>query len=285
MSQLSKPPSSRTAPKEGPGTSLGRPAGPQSETTLRRGISILFALGSEEAVAQGGLGVKRVAELLGLEKSQISRTMKTLEQCGAVERDPGTLAYRLSWQMSTLASQSGDQQLLELARPVLAAMVEQLAESTFLSVLSGTEVRTVLAEMSRRVVQAVDAVGQTCPAYCTSAGRALLLDHTPEDLRLLFGRDRFPAYTPVTPADVEELIAALEPWRGNGFAVVQDEYEVGLTAIAAPVRRHGRIVGALNVSGPSGRLNPAVSDIGRTLADGADRLSSMLNTASRAIHV
>jgi len=79
---------------------------------LRRGIDVLSALRGEEAVAANGLGVLRIAELVGSDKSQVSRTLKILAEYGLVDRDPATRAYRLGWSLFALAAQAGDTQLL-----------------------------------------------------------------------------------------------------------------------------------------------------------------------------
>jgi IclR family transcriptional regulator, KDG regulon repressor len=65
------------------------------ETNLRRELAILTVLGGEEAVEEGGLGVIRIADLIGREKSQVSRTLKVLAESGFVDRDAETLQYRL----------------------------------------------------------------------------------------------------------------------------------------------------------------------------------------------
>lgn len=254
------------------------PGGDQSETTLRRGISILFTLGSPEAVEQGGLGVVQVAELLGREKSQVSRTLKTLEACGVVDRDRATLAYRLSWQLSTLAARGGDQRLLRLAAPVVAGLVERVNESAYLSVLQGRHVLTVLARPSRRLVQAVEEEGQLAPAHSTSAGRALLLDWTPEELRVLFGGESFERTASRTPRDVDDLLSRLDSDREQAHVVVEDELEDGLAAVAVPVRAQGEVVAALNVSGPTARLRKAYAAVTPELHAAAERLSAALSS-------
>ena len=103
-----------------PATRLARwPRPADRETSIRRSLEVLLSLGSEPAIESGGLGVTRIADLLGREKSQVSRTLKTLATFGLVDRDPDTLAYRLGWRIYALASLAGDRRLLDLARPIL----------------------------------------------------------------------------------------------------------------------------------------------------------------------
>ena len=117
-------------------------------TSLRRGVAVLSALHGEEALAAGGLGVLRIAELVGSDKSQVSRTLKILAEYGLVDRDPHTRAYRLGWQLFALASRAGDTHLLAAAGPVVKELGRTLGERSHLSVLQGTEVLTLLSEAS-----------------------------------------------------------------------------------------------------------------------------------------
>ncbi len=249
----------------------------QPETTLRRGVSILFVLGSSEAVDAGGLGVTRIAELLEREKSQVSRTLKTLVACGVLERDPTTLLYRLSWRLFALAARAGDHRLLESAPPLLERLVGAFDETAYLSVLQGREVLTVQTHSSSLVMQAAGWVGRTAPAYCTSSGRALLVDHSEERLRALFEGVAFTRFGPNTPTGVEDLAGRIAQARRLGYARVDEENEPGLVGVAAPIRdSRGRIVAAVNISGPKFRL-------GDRLAAASDQVVATAGELSRAL--
>ena len=76
-------------------------------TNLRRELAILTVLGGEEAVEDGDLGTVRIADLIAREKSQVSRTLKTLADSGFVDRDAATLHYRLGWRSFALAAGAG----------------------------------------------------------------------------------------------------------------------------------------------------------------------------------
>lgn len=258
-------------------------AADQSETTLRRGVSILFALGADEAVGGNGLGVTRIAELVGREKSQVSRTLKTLVDCGALDRDPQTLHYRLSWGLYALAARAGDGRLLELATPLLEQLVARLGETAHLSVLRGADVLTVLSQASSSVVAAGGWVGGTTPAYCTSAGRVLLLDRTADELRRLFADVAFERLAPHTPRTVAQVLVRIEEARRADYAVVDEEHESGLIAIAAPVRdARGRVVAAVNVSAPRFRLADHLEPARREVVAAARTLSDRLGAVPEA---
>ena len=246
-------------------------------TSLRRGIDVLLVLHGEEALAANGLGVLRIAELVGSDKSQVSRTLKILAEYGLVDRDPGTRAYRLGCGLFALAARAGDTHLLAAAEPVVKELGRTLGERTHLTVLQRAEVLTLISESPEHAVQAAGWVGRLVPAYCSSSGQALLLDHTREELRDLFGGVRFLRLGPNTPRSPAELTRRIEQARARGYATVDEEFEPGLVAAAAPVRDfRGRIVAALNVSGPKFRLGDRLEEAGAAAAAAAETLSAQL---------
>jgi IclR family KDG regulon transcriptional repressor len=247
------------------------------ETSIRRSLEVLLSLGSEPAIESGGLGVTRIADLLGREKSQVSRTLKTLATFGLVDRDPDTLAYRLGWRIYALASLAGDRRLLDLARPILKGLVNAFEERAFLSILQGSGTLTLLSESAPTSLQASGWVGRETPAYCTSVGQVLLLDEDRATLARLFSGVTFQQLGPGTPRDLDDLVDRIALARERGYALADEEMEAGLVAAAAPVRDpSGRIVAALNVSGPKFRLGTRLDDAGAALVSAAADLSAAL---------
>src|SRR3954469_8579950 len=184
------------------------------ELRLERMIDILTALGEPESTRNGGLGVVRISELVGREKSQVSRALRALAGAGLVERDRATREARpagrppdaaLGWRLSPLAPRVGDRRLLALSPPVLHQLVAALGETAHLTVLDGGDVVTVLSEASPSVVRAIEWTGRAVPAHATSAGRALLLDHGAASLGALFAGRDLPAGGPRAPRDADEL--------------------------------------------------------------------------------
>jgi IclR family KDG regulon transcriptional repressor len=252
------------------------------ETNLRRELAILTVLGGDEAVEDGGLGVVRIADLIGREKSQVSRTLKTLAESGFVDRDTATLQYRLGWRFFALAARAGEQRLLKVAPALLEQLVENVGETAHLSVLRGSEVLTVLSKSPPHAVKADGWAGRTVPIYCTSSGRALLFDHDEEALHNLLSGVEFRELRPGTVRNVEELQESIALAREQGYALVVEEFEFGLVGAAAPVRDFkGLLVGALNVSAPKFRLGRRLEGAGREVKKAADELSALLGWSSR----
>jgi IclR family KDG regulon transcriptional repressor len=246
-------------------------------TSLRRGTEILIALGSDEAVEHGGLGVVRIAELVGREKSQVSRALSALAASGMVDRDPASRAYRLGWRLYALAARSGRPRLISLAGSVLHGLVAESGETAHLSVLQSGEVMTLLSEAPPSAITANGWTGRTVPVICTSAGRALLFDHDLPTLEKLVGSASFAALGPGAPSDVAELYRRIEAGRDRGYAAVDEEFEDGLVGVAAPVRDlGGRILAAINVSGPKFRLGGQLTATGEAVRRAAQDLTEAM---------
>ena len=246
-------------------------------TSLRRGLAILRAIETEEALGAAAPGVTKIAALIGSDKSQVSRSLKILVDDGLVDRDPNTLGYRIGWRLLAMAGRSSRSNLLAVAQPLLKRLVRETGERAHLSVLGGTVVLTVLSEGSEHAVQAAGWVGRSVPLHSTSSGRALLLDHTREELAALFVGRSFAGTTAKAPRNLRQLHERIAAARADGFAVVDEEFEPGLVGVAAPVRDFGgRIVAALNVSAPKFRFAARLARAGEQVKAAADELSASL---------
>jgi DNA-binding IclR family transcriptional regulator len=249
---------------------------------LRRDLALLQALASDDAQVHGGLGVVRLAEILQRNKSQVSRALRALEQVGLVERDPETREYRLGWQLYGLAARTSDARLLQCAPRAMRELVRRLGESVHLCVLQGTQVLTLLTETPGHAFRASGWVGQTIPAYCSSAGRLLLSDHSYEQLMERFSGVDFKSFGPVQLVhSIDDLCDQIQIAQQAGYALVREEFEAELVGASAPVRDfRGRVIAALNVSAPKFRLDDRLDFAGRETAAVAGQLSRQLGWAS-----
>ncbi|MEJ7742882.1 MAG: IclR family transcriptional regulator [Nocardioidaceae bacterium] len=240
-------------------------------------LALLETLSQSDTEARDGLTVAEISRAMGRDKSIISRQLKPLVELGIVERnDEGR--HGLGWRLFAVAARAGDQRLLLLAPPVMRQLTRLSRERVHLSILRGSSVFTILSESPNRTIEAVGWVGRTAPMNCTSSGRALLLDHSDDEIRNLM-RGRFELGPgPNAPRDVEDLIERLSTAKQQGFAITSDEFDEDLSGVAAPVRDvHGRIVAALNISAPSYRLKDRLMTAGRQVSHAAVYLSQALS--------
>ncbi|MFN2627956.1 MAG: IclR family transcriptional regulator [Gaiellaceae bacterium] len=235
---------------------------------LARGLDVLCALADEPAL-RDGLGVVALTDLLGGDKSQLSRTLRTLEERGFVERDRETLAYRLGCRLFAMAARVAESRLLAAAPPVLRALVRELGESVHLSVRQGDQVLTVLSESPAATLHAPGRLGGLTPLARTSAGRALTLDLDAAELETV---------------GLGSYAGAIAVARSLGYALVREEFEPGLVAAAAPIRdAAGRIVAALNVSAPRFRFDDRLEACAPRVVAAADTLSASIGGRSGAV--
>ncbi len=240
-------------------------------------MDLLWVLGTDEALENDGLGVVRIAEEVGREKSQVSRALKHLAADGLVERDPDTLCYRLGWTLFTLAARAGDRRLRAVAPAVLRQLVRDTGETAHLNVLIGTDVLTIATEESSDVLRATGAVGRRVPAWCTSSGRALQFDMDADEVRTRFATVLFDGAGPNEPRSLDEVLVRLAEAEARGVAIADEEMEPEVFGIASPVRDvTGRVVASLNISGPKFRLARNVVSASVTVRRYADRLSEQL---------
>lgn len=245
-----------------------------AEHTLRRGLILLRAL----AGAEHGRTVSELAALTGIERSQVSRTMGTLTDLGAVVRDPGTRAFALSWSIYALAASAGDQDLLATARPVIDRLAAITGSPAHLTVLDGVDVITVASGFPPFFTERRAGIGERSPAWCTSSGRTLLADLPDDVLRRRLADVDLTSAGPRAPRTLDELLERITATRGIGPVTVVDEYAADFMGVAAPVHRaDGTIVASLNISGPTWRLGGAVDTLVAAVGGAARELSATLS--------
>lgn len=197
-----------------------------------------------------------IAEELSVHKSTVFRLLGTLESRGLVEQDAERGRYRLGYGVVQLAAgATGQQDLSVLSRPVCRGLAETVGESVNVAVHDGREVISIDQVIGSSVVTSVNWVGQRTPMHATSAGKVFLANMPREqaDSILAEGLARYTPHTIVEPGALEEQLALV---RDRGYAHVGEEHEIGLAAVAAPIRSlNGEVVAAVTVSGPVFRLN------------------------------
>ncbi|MFI6091132.1 IclR family transcriptional regulator [Streptomyces sp. NPDC051218] len=240
---------------------------------LRRDIDLLDALGSPEAQHTGGLGVVRIAQIVGREKSQVSRALKALADVGIVERDPDSLEYRLGWRLFSLVARTSESRLVRVAGPVMHQLSVGLEETSHLCVLHEKEVRTLLS-VSGHSYRLREWEGRCVPAWTTSAGPVLLRDASPDELYVRFGATH--------EVSVPALWSRVKGAREEGFAREFEEFEPDLVGVSAPVFDfRGRVVAALNVTAPAARFAARLDHAGRAAMAAAAKVSSLLGWEPR----
>src|SRR5690348_5663736 len=239
--------------------------------SVERAISIL------DLLAQGGWRTGAdVARELHVHRSTALRLLGTLERHALVERDPRTARYRLGPRLAQLASVvTGELDLRAVARPVCEELATAAGETATLDVLVGDVIVPIEQATASTSVVSVNWLGRRTPVHGTASGKAILA-FGPAAVRERLLSLPLDALTPHTVTDRARLEAELDEARRTGLARTQEELEVGLDAVAAPVfGAHGEVVAALDVSGPSHRLRGAL-ELDRLTRERAADLSRRL---------
>lgn len=227
--------------------------------------------------AQRDLGVTELANRLGVGKSTVHRLLTTLEEERLVERDPDSGRYRLGLAMLELgAAASSPTDLHQAVLMPMSVLRIRTGETVQTAVLDGRKVVYVERLESPNTLRLFLEVGRRNDAHCTGTGKCLLAHLEAEQLDRLLDGWELPAKTPHTITEHGRLRRELKEIRSRGYAVNAHESEVGVISVAAPIRARTRVVAALSVAGPSGRLEPVLSRLTQWLIEAAATTSRRL---------
>jgi DNA-binding IclR family transcriptional regulator len=247
---------------------------------LRRDIELLQVLGKHEVENRAGLGVIRIAELSGREKTQVSRALATLAEQGLVDRDPRTLLYRLGWRLYSLSAQTYEAHLVSVVSPYLRRIAELVQETTHLCVLRQDEVLTLSTASPAHGFRAVWE-GLTSPAPSTSAGRVLICEWDESAIRAKWtDKELANAGGARIFNSTDEFVEELAKIKKQGYCIVDEEFEIGVVGCSAPIRdAGGRIVAAVNIGAPKARLGAKLDQAAQIARKISKEISSSLYSA------
>ncbi len=210
---------------------------------LAKGLRVIEAFSAERP----RLSISDAADIAGLDRATTRRCLLTLSQLGYAAYDgkfftvtPKVLRLGTGC-LSTMP-------LPRIVQPLLDKLSEEVGQSTSVSILDETEIVYVARAAQQRVMSIALMPGSRLPAYCTSMGRVLLSAQPDARQRAILEASRLVARTQRTITDLDALLAELEATANRGFAVIDQEVEVGLRSIAVPLKSmRGQTVAALNV--------------------------------------
>lgn len=202
------------------------------------------------------LGVTELSKRLKLHKNNVFRLLATLESRGYIEQNKATENYRLGLKSlelgQTFIKQMG---LLRQAKPILDNMVDTCNETSYVAIFKEGHVVYLDVVETDMTVRVVSRVGSRMPSYCTAAGKVHLAFMSDEEINELLPSEELRTFTPTTIATRKDLKASLETVVEKGYAIDDEELDLGVRCVSAPIRDYTRrIVGAISVSGPSMRL-------------------------------
>ena len=217
--------------------------------SVERAFSVIGCL------AGGPAGVSEIADRVTLPKSTVSRLLVTLVDLGVVEQTSPGGAYRLGNYMHELAhAAQPTKRLIDLARPHLAELVASTHEAAGLSVHENELILYLDQVNAQGDVQVRDWTGERLAPHLVSSGLVLLAFSGREAIDKYLDKP-LASHTPNSMTDPTKLRERLERVRHDGFDWVIDEFQVGVSSVAAPVRDgRGQVVAAIHLHGPTFRF-------------------------------
>lgn len=198
--------------------------------------------------------LSEVAQVTGLTRATARRVLLTLTELGYVHQS--SRSFSLTPKMLDLGySYLSSLEVVEVAQRPMERLVEEVRESSSMSVLDGSEIVYVARVPTKRIMTIALALGSRLPAYPTSMGRVLLSGLSDSQIDDYIERTRLEELTPRTVTDPDELRSAIDEVRAKGFALVDQELEEGVRSIAAPIFNSRReIIAAINISCHASRV-------------------------------
>lgn len=210
---------------------------------LAKGLSAIETF----TAARPRQSIAEVAAASGLDRATARRCLLTLARNGYADWDGKyfTLTPRvLRLGTACLATMP----LPQIVQPLLDALSDRIGQSSSVSILDGTEIVYVARSAQRKVMSIALMPGSRLPAHCTSMGRVMLAALPETRVRALLAEAPPVALTARTRTDPGAILAELAHVRAEGYAVIDQEVEIGLRSIAVPLlNAHDTVVAALNV--------------------------------------
>ncbi len=249
-------------------TTAARAGGVQS---LHRAFGILEAL----ADAGGACGLSQLASRADLPLPTIHRLVRTLVDLGYVRQQPSR-RYALGPRLIRLGEMSS-RILGSWAQPVLVDLARATGESANLATLDGDQIVYVGQAQSQQSMRMFTEVGRRVLPHCTAVGKAMLALLPPDQVQALLGRTGMGAHTSHTITDPVAFATALRRIQRQGYAVDDEEQELGVRCVAVTVRTESSRI-ALSISGPASRMTEEhVAYTVPLLQDAAHRLADRFN--------
>jgi len=219
---------------------------------LDRAVHILDCFGFDHKE----LSVSEIGSRTRLHKSTTHRILMALEYNQLIKQNPETGKYHLGIKLFKLGNQAVRQfDLRESCRPFLMQLMDKTKETVHLAILDDDQVLYLDKVEGPHALRMPSRVGRHITTHCTSLGKAMLSCLDDLDVKRVMQNQPFKAFTPNTMKNADLLLADLRAIRRRGYSIDDEEIEIGLRCVGAPIYDHTtKMVGAISVAAPSARL-------------------------------
>lgn len=227
--------------------------------SVERALTILEILSHYN----NGLGVTELSEKVNLHKSTVYRLLSTLIEKGYVMQDEETNKYKITLKLFEIGNKKVESMdLLSLSKPYTRKLMESVNEVVHLVVRDKNEIIYIDKVEANNTIRMSSSVGKRYPMYCTANGKAILAHLPNSKLFEIWNNSKVKKNTKNTITDIGVLIEQLKIIKEKGYAIDNEECEIGVVCVGAPIfNRFGEIEGAVSISGPSIRMTDEKKEI------------------------
>lgn len=252
----------------------------EKQTRLNQSVEKTLQIIEAMASAREPVRLGDLARQVGMPTSTTLRMVGTLVEHRYAYQDQTTLRYALTLKFAQIGSMvSARFSIRDVARPYLCALSDRCDESSCLAIEEDMEVIYLdVVDGPDGMLKITQRIGKRAPMHSTGVGKLLLTQYTPEALQRLIQIKGLVQLTPNTKSSPDALMAELDAIRAQGYALDDEECELGARCVAAPVRNYdGRIVAAISVSGPVSRMTrERALALAPVVTDAAQKISASL---------
>jgi len=231
------------------------------------------------AASNGGLSISTVARRLKVPKSSVHLIMTTLEDRGYLRKDLPSHKYFIGLRLTELARVALENfELRKRSKPLMADLAAKIDLTVHMAVLDGSEAALIERIQSPGSVQLDTWVGQRMHVNCTALGKALLACLSEEEFKRTIQGRRLIKHNQYTICSIAKLRDELNRIRAAGYAVDNEEEEIGVRCIGAPIFDHtGKVIAAISAAGTTAQIPmERIEKFAKYVRETADRISLTL---------
>ena len=220
--------------------------------SVDRALSILEVLSDYNE----GLGVTEISDRIGLHKSTVHRLLGTLIYKGYVTQDSESNKYKITLKLFELGNKKvEDMDILTVSKPYTKELMEKVNEVVHFVIREGNNIVYIDKVEADNTIRMASTIGRRSPLYCTAVGKAILAQLSDKEVEKIWNSSKIEKLTEFTITDLKEMKEELEKVRQKGYAIDNEENELGVRCAGAPVfNRFGKVEGAISISGPTIRI-------------------------------
>ena len=226
----------------------------KSNQSLEKALQIIEFMADYRKPAR----LQDIAEALDYPASTVIRYLATLSACRYVKQNRETQRYSLTFKLSKLGNMvSAQHNIRDLVKPYLRVLVDRVGESACLAIEENHQAVYIDVESGPdNALRVMQRIGKEAPLHCTGVGKLMLLNYERDSLGHILGDEGLKQLTYNTISSIDTLLSELDKVAENGYAIDDEECEIGARCVAAPIRDFSsKIVACISVSGPVSRMS------------------------------